>query len=374
MKSEAIFKEKKIVYIKSTHLEVDPATRRRGYDPITLKKLREDIREFGFREEHPLVVRPNPEKKNHWLITCGQHRFEAGLKAGIGYFPCVKRRKQDDMYAIAEAYRDKNLHSPVDAITEAEYFHRLGMEILKERGHDVKSASALKRKYPEEIIALQMGVTKNYVMHRLPLLKLPKMIQYMIRRYYMPSQRGYKLSPSMGEELARLQNHLHMQNKADPSRKINVKDAVEEMAIRCYNDRLSRHELRKIVAQIAYDGYNEWEGKKPIEKDSPRCIICGEEAHENPWVPVCTKHKQELLAYASSYEPDLESFKSASVLNDSSLNSIYSKGKRVKSASVLNDDYPDAPLHERMPHIHRLKKKFRLKHKQEDINKKGSLK
>jgi len=230
--------DKKISWIKSDHLKVDPKTRRRGYDPAVKENLRQDMIEFGFRVEHPLVVRPNPKKRRHWLITCGQHRFEAGMNAGIGTFPCVKRRKQDDMFALSEAYRDNKLSCPVDAITEAEYFHNVGMEILKERGIDAKGASALKRKYPEEQIALQMGVTKNYVKHRLPLLLLPKMVQYMVRRYYMPSQRGYKISPSIGDELARLQNHLRMQNDADPSRNIDVEKAVRDMAIKCWHERL----------------------------------------------------------------------------------------------------------------------------------------
>lgn len=122
----------------------------------------------------------------------------------------------------------------------------------------------------------------------------------MVRRYSMPSQKGYKLSPSIGEELVRLGKLLHVQNKADPSRKIHVEKAVREMAIKSWNERLSRHNLRKIIAQIAYDGYNEWESKKPIEKDNPRCIICGHEARENPWLPFCSEHKQEVLAYASA--------------------------------------------------------------------------
>jgi len=347
---------KQIDWINSKFLKVDPTTKRRGYDSAILEKLRQDIIEFGFRPEHPLVVRPNPKKKGHWLITCGQHRFEAGLKAGIGTFPCVKRRRQEDIYALSEAYRDNVLSCPVDAITEAEYFHKVGMEILKERGHDAKGASALKRRYPEEQIALQMGVTKNYVKHRLPLLQLPKVVQFMVRRYYMTSQRGYKISPSIGEELARLQRLLCMQNEADPRREIDVEKAVREMAINCWNDRLSRHALRKIIVDIQYQGYNEWKDKEPIEKDEIKCIICGKEARDNPWVALCPEHKQEILAYASSLESDsLESFKGASALNDSpsSQNNIRSKGNRGASA-------PNAPK------LRRIKPRFRLKHLRED--------
>ena len=86
-----------IEYLNVRYLSVDPLTKRETYDPKTLKMIEEDIAEHGFRKEHPLTVRPDKKKRGHWKITCGQHRFEAGVKAGICSFPCVKKEFQEDM-------------------------------------------------------------------------------------------------------------------------------------------------------------------------------------------------------------------------------------------------------------------------------------
>ena len=56
-------KKIEVVSIKSEYLSVDALTKRETYDPKILKMLEEDIAEHGFREEHPLVVRPNKKKR-----------------------------------------------------------------------------------------------------------------------------------------------------------------------------------------------------------------------------------------------------------------------------------------------------------------------
>jgi hypothetical protein len=77
----------------------------------------------------------------------------------------------------------------VDVITETKYFDKLVREILKRRGHTDESIDKPDRKYPHERKALQMNVSRDYVIHRLKLLRLPEIVQWMIKRYYELSQK-----------------------------------------------------------------------------------------------------------------------------------------------------------------------------------------
>ena len=289
-------------------LRVDPLVKRESYDQRVLKMLEEDISEHGFRKEKPLVVRPDREKgKGFWKITCGQHRYEAGVSVGVCYFPCVKKEFQDDVQAIAEAYKDNVILCQVDAITEAEYFKKLGLKILKERGHSVKTIRGMHRKYPEDLIARQMGVTKHYVKHRLALLRLPKEIQWYIRRYYMPSETGLKLNPTVGEELSRLYRNIIMQNEAGTIR-TDPKKAILEVALKFSREKTSLQEARKIAADISYKNYDVWSKTKSYEPSKIiRCTKCGDVVppEDNPWLALCHKDKEEYLNRKTKPNPHL---------------------------------------------------------------------
>jgi hypothetical protein len=295
-----------IEYLNVKYLSVDPLTRRDTYDPKTMKMIEEDIAEHGFRKEHPLVVRPDKTKRGHYKITCGQHRFEAGVNRGICTFPCIIKEFQDDIHAISEAYKDNVLACQVDAITEAEYFKKFGLLLLKERGHSENSVKRLKRKYPEELIALQMGVGKDYVKHRLALLRLPKIVKWMIKRYYQRSERGLKLSPTIGSELSRIYKNIWQQKKAGTT-KVKAKSAITKLALKLSREKATLHETRKIGAEIAYKGYDEWLNSKPVE-EKIRCAKCGEVVvpEDNPWLALCPAHKEKYLNRRLKPNPHLK--------------------------------------------------------------------
>lgn len=300
------FDMKNTEYINVKYLSVDPLTRRGVYDPKIQKMLEEDIAEHGFRKEHPLTVRPDKKKRNRWVITCGQHRFEAGVKVGICNFPCVKKEFQDDIHAIAEAYKDNTLACPVDAITEAEYFKKLGLRLLKERGHSINSVRMLKRKYPEELIALQMGVKTAFVKHRLALLNLPKFVKWLVRRSSMPSEKGLKLYPTVAEEVGRIYRNILNQRKAGTT-KVNAKSAIAKLALKFSREKTTLHDARKIGADMAYKGYDAWANQKPIPENTIRCAKCGEkiEPEDSPWLALCPKHKEKYLNRSLKPNPHL---------------------------------------------------------------------
>jgi len=331
----------KISYISARYLEPDPLVKREGYDQVMKERLFEDIKEHGFKSEHPLVVRPNLKKRGYWLIVSGQHRFEVGQRAGVATFPCIKKEYEDSVLILADAYKDNALYCPVDAITEAKYFDSLGREILKRRGKTDESIEKLRRKYPHERIALQVGVKRDYVIHRLKLLRLPPFVQWMVKRYYQSSQRGHKLSPTIAEELVRIMDLLKAQNVSNYSKR-----PMTDLAVRFWKNKTTLHEARIIAAEIAYQGYENWKDnndkKVVMDNKGVRCAKCGVKLDKEdfPWVPLCPTHKHEILGHDAN---------SVNAIN------IYNSKGATKPIT------PYTPLHEIDPETHKPKRPDREK-------------
>jgi ParB/RepB/Spo0J family partition protein len=335
--------KEKIAWIKSTQLSIDPLTKRDTYDTEIFQRLVEDMRENGFKEEHPLVIRADPKKKGQYYITCGQHRFEAGLKAGIGTFPCIKRLRQiDPIIALREAYQDNLLRCEPDPITEAEYFEKIGLVMLKQMGYTKKKLATLKRKMPVERIAAEVGLSLSIVKKRLSLLRLPKITRFMISRFSMKNARGFKIPVSTGEELVPLYEMLKTKKnqwKIDPDRELN------RVAFKCYKEKMRVKEVRNMVAEIARQGYDNWKNKKVvIDEKGVICAICGERAahDDSPWIPLCNEHKADILTNYKTHEFDKEL-----------KNVIKKHGRQLKPNPHLK------PLHESDPQIHKLKRRSR---------------
>lgn len=327
--------KQEIVWINVRKLSIDPMTKRDYYEPEVFSKLAESISENGFKEEHPLVVRPNPMKRGHWLIVCGQHRFEAGIKRGIAEFPCIKREwLTDPIGVISEAYRDNVLRCEPDPITEAKYMHTLGLQILKKWGYKQKKIDSMKRKMPTELIARQLGEEVSTVKHRLRLLLLHPLIQGMISRYYMKTSKGLKLSPTIGSELVSIRQRL-IEQKVE-----NIDLELFRIALKCSRERLRFSDVRAMHTEIALRGFDNWKNKKIIaDKSGVRCYFCGEKAfHEDiPWLPLCIEHK----ALLTTHKDEIERY-------------LMMKEKEI-GISKTPKHPPNAPLHVLEPNIHKLK-------------------
>jgi hypothetical protein len=296
----------KVVRIKYGLLDIDSRTKRDAYDPEIFQSLFNDIKENGFRVDKPLSVRLNPKGRGY-LINCGQHRFEAGLKAGIKVFPCVVKEGQTDAEAVIEAYKDNSISGSLDAITEANLFRKIGKEILKgKRGRNapsnrlrpvngIGSGNAPANRLRDEI-AKKTGRKPDYIKHRLVLLKLPKYVQYMVKRYYQPSLRGSKLSPTIAEEIYLIQIFIKTLNDAGIVEKTDLKEAIKYLSTKYSKEHTSLVEARKIKADIAVRGFEEWknriqnEGNKHFTSEETHCVLCGDNVADSPWRPFCPEH------------------------------------------------------------------------------------
>ena len=329
--------KEKIAWIKSTQLSIDPLTKRDTYDSEIFQRLVEDIRDNGFKEEHPLVVRANPKKKGQYFITCGQHRFEAGLKAGIGTFPCIKRLRQiDPIIALREAYQDNLLRCEPDPITEAQYFEKIGLAILKQMGYTKKKLTTMKRKMPIERIGAEVGLSISVIKKRLSLLRLPRITQIMISRFSMKNARGLKIPASTGEELVSLYEMLKMKKdewKIDPDKELN------RIAFKCYKEKMRVKDVRNMATEIVRQGYDNWKNKKVvIDEKGVICAICVERTtlEEVPWVPLCNEHKADILTNYKRKECDKE------------------LAKTMKKHGLKPNPHLK-PLHECNPKLHKLR-------------------
>jgi hypothetical protein len=319
-------KTKKVCYIKASNLNVDPLTKRDYYDEETKRRLVESIKQEGFKEEHALVVRPNPEKEGQWLITCGQNRYEAGIKAGQVVFPCIKRRKQDDLIALREAYDDNVLRVDPDPVTQAQYFYKVGIEILKGYGKKVNPLSQ-KFQMPIGRIAIELNEPEPFVKRRLVLLRLPRIVRKMVSRYYMKNQKGLKLSPALGEELVKVYEYFQKEGIKKPEM-----EAIK-LAFKFFHEKTTQRDARKTFTEIALRGYENWKNSTDPSQKETRCAVCGAVTNRSSWISLCDEHKAQILSWQ----------------DDARLKKI----EEIRKRSIVNPKL--VPLHELDPEHHKLR-------------------
>lgn len=313
-----------IVKIKASNLSIDPLTERKPYDKEVFRRLVKEIEIEGFRPDKALRVRPNPNFRGKYLITCGQHRYRAGLEAGVAVFPCKIERTQEDRFALRGAYFDNELSCPVDAITEAEYFKKMAEIIQKGRG---KKFDELKRKMPLKELALEFSHDENYVKSRLRLLQLPKAIQFMVRRYAYKYQRGYKMSPTVAEKFFFLYNMLKAQNVKNPESEL-VKTAL------IVSDKgMSKRDVYSMLVEISTKGYDAWKNRKVSVTDAKYCTFCGRQTSVDDgasWIIPC---------------PDCRS----------KIEVLMREGKIPHTREFESKKNPNIPLHEQNSELHKPK-------------------
>lgn len=98
-----------IIYLpreRLKHLDNNPRKKR---DREAIRKLAALIREHGF--QNPLQV--YEETQGDFMILCGNHRFDAGVLAGMKEFPCIVYRG-DRKQAIARAISDNKSNEWTD--------------------------------------------------------------------------------------------------------------------------------------------------------------------------------------------------------------------------------------------------------------------
>ncbi len=156
----------KIVTVMIDSLVPSPFQPRRVFDENALNDLVESIREKGVLQ--PLLVRPNPNKKDGYEIIAGERRYRASKKAGLTQVPVIIK-VFDDKAALEVALIENLQREDLNAIEEAEAYVRL----LKEFA------------YTQEELSRVVGKSRSYVANMMRLLELPDSIKKMLSEKQM---------------------------------------------------------------------------------------------------------------------------------------------------------------------------------------------
>lgn len=134
---------------------------RRHMDAEAIDALAQSIAEKGVLQ--PILVRPHPEKQNHYEIIAGERRWRAAQKAMLHEVPVIVR-ELNDAEALEIGLIENLQREDLTPIEEAEGFRRL----MDEFGHT------------QEKLAEHLGKSRSAVANALRLLSLPKPVQGML--------------------------------------------------------------------------------------------------------------------------------------------------------------------------------------------------
>ena len=107
------------------HLDPGPFQPRTTMDPAALEELTASIRQQGVLQ--PILARPHPDQPGRFQIIAGERRWRAAQAAGLHDIP-VLLRPLSDTEAMAAALVENLQRQDLDAIEEADGYHRLQTE------------------------------------------------------------------------------------------------------------------------------------------------------------------------------------------------------------------------------------------------------
>lgn len=143
-------------------LSPSPFQPRKTMDASQLTELAASIRSRGILQ--PLLVRPDPQKKNYYQIIAGERRWRAAQQAGLHEVP-VHIRDLDDSDAMAAAMVENLQRSDLNPVEEAE-----GLQRLIDDYH-----------LTQEELAGALGKSRSHIANILRLLNLPEAILQHLR-------------------------------------------------------------------------------------------------------------------------------------------------------------------------------------------------
>ncbi len=134
---------------------------RRTMDAEAIDALAQSIGEKGVLQ--PILVRPHPDKQDHYEIIAGERRWRAAQKAGVHDMPAIVR-DLTDAEALEIGLIENLQREDLTPIEEAEGFRRL----MEEFGHT------------QEKLAEHIGKSRSAVANALRLLSLPGPVQALV--------------------------------------------------------------------------------------------------------------------------------------------------------------------------------------------------
>ena len=135
---------------------------RRRFDPEALEALAASIRHQGILQ--PLVVRPLPDRREHFEIVAGERRWRAAQLAQLHEVPVIVRALAD-RDALEVALIENVQREDLGPIEEADGYRKL----LDQFG------------YTQDALATAVGKSRSHIANLLRLLTLPASVQEMLQ-------------------------------------------------------------------------------------------------------------------------------------------------------------------------------------------------
>lgn len=143
-------------------LEPSPFQPRQDMDDTALGELADSIAQRGILQ--PLLVRPHPDKPEHYQIIAGERRWRAAQRVSLHEVP-VLVRKLSDSDAMAAGLVENLQREDLNPVEEAEGYQRLITEF----------------KLSQESLGDAVGKSRTHINNSLRVLKLPAQVLGMVR-------------------------------------------------------------------------------------------------------------------------------------------------------------------------------------------------
>lgn len=149
-------------FIPIEKIRPNPMQPRKDFKEQGLEELAESIRERGIIQ--PIIVRPDPENSNGYMIVAGERRWRAAQQAQLHEVPAISRNVSD-LECLEIGLIENIQRSDLNAIEEARAYRQL----MDKFGHT------------QERLSSAIGKSRSFIANRLRLLKLPDDIQYYLQ-------------------------------------------------------------------------------------------------------------------------------------------------------------------------------------------------
>lgn len=144
-----------------TQVHANPDQPRRTFDHVELHDLAKSILTKGIIQ--PLIVRPDPKKKDEFQIVAGERRWRAAQTAKLDQVPVVVRQL-DDLEVLEIGIIENIQRADLNPVDEANGYHQL----MEKFGHT------------QEKLSEALGKSRSYLANSMRLLNLPNAVQDML--------------------------------------------------------------------------------------------------------------------------------------------------------------------------------------------------
>lgn len=118
-------------------IEPDPRNPRQACNEEQLTELATDVSIRGILQ--PIVVRPHPTKKSHYMIVFGERRWRAAGMVELATVPCIVREYDGELAVLEDQIAENGKRADVHPLEEADAYRRLH----EEHGRDVDEIAEL---------------------------------------------------------------------------------------------------------------------------------------------------------------------------------------------------------------------------------------